>query len=275
VHCITTNYRPTPLQHYVFSENGDGVFMVVDEAGNFKPQNLVAAQQMAPPRSRSQQPDLERMVRLLRKHNWLPVIVFSFSRKECEGRALQLVGNKLSFNDEEEAAAVQEVFENAIAGLGEEDQQLQQLHTLLPLLRRGIGVHPSGLLPLLTELVELLFADHLIKILFATETFAMGVNMPAKTVMFTSCQKFDGKSMRTLSSGEYIQMSGRAGRRNKDKTGKVILMLDQVGSITHVAPVNHYLPLLPSTHLLFIPSFIPLTYLARAPIWRSVTCVSC
>ena len=79
-----------------------------------------------------------------------------------------------------------------------------------------IGIHHGGLLPILKETIEILFGEGLIKALFATETFAMGLNMPARTVVFTNAQKFDGKDMRWITSGEYIQMSGRAGRRGLD-----------------------------------------------------------
>ena len=86
---------------------------------------------------------------------------------------------------------------------------------MLPMLERGIGIHHGGLLPILKEVIEILFQEGLIKALFATETFAMGLNMPARTVVFSSAKKFDGKDTRYISSGEYIQMSGRAGRRGK------------------------------------------------------------
>jgi len=95
------------------------------------------------------------------------------------------------------------------------------------LLKRGIGIHHSGLLPILKEVIEILFQEGLVKSLFATETFAMGLNMPAKTVVFTSVRKFDGQDFRWLNSGEYIQMSGRAGRRGLDARGIVILMVDE------------------------------------------------
>ena len=92
------------------------------------------------------------------------------------------------------------------------------------LLGRGIGVHHSGILPILKETIELLFARGLVKLLFATETFAMGVNMPARTVVFDSIRKYDEGGMRELRPAEYIQMAGRAGRRGLDATGTVILL---------------------------------------------------
>jgi len=95
------------------------------------------------------------------------VIVFSFRRRECEALALSLA--KLDFNSEEEKAMVGEVFGNALQLLAEEDRQLPAVRHILPLLQRGIGVHHSGLLPILKELIEILFQEGLIKALFATE----------------------------------------------------------------------------------------------------------
>lgn len=128
---------------------------------------------------------------------------------------------------DQERDMVNQVFNNAIASLNEDDRQLDQITQLLPLLRRGIGVHHGGLLPIMKETIEVLFQEGLLKVLFATETFSIGLNMPAKTVIFTSVRKFDGKSTRWISSGEYIQMSGRAGRRGLDERGVVIMMIDE------------------------------------------------
>lgn len=81
------------------------------------------------------------------------------------------------------------VFNNATAGLSEEDRALPQIEHILPLLKRGIGIHHGGLLPLLKEVIEILFQEGLIKVLFATETFSIGLNMPAKTVIFTNVRR--------------------------------------------------------------------------------------
>ena len=157
--------------------------------------------------------------------NYHPVIVFSFSKRECESNALQL--SKIDFNTSDEKDLVKKIYENAIQSLGEDDRELPQIQHLLPLLQRGIGIHHSGLLPILKEVIEIMFQEGLLKVLFATETFSIGLNMPAKTVVFTSVKKFDGIEQRWLSGGEYIQMSGRAGRRGLDDRGIVILMIDQ------------------------------------------------
>lgn len=100
---------------------------------------------------------------------------------------------------ENERDMVNQVFNNAISSLSEDDRQLSQIQQLLPLLRRGIGIHHGGLLPIMKETIEVLFQEGLLKILFATETFSIGLNMPAKTVVFTSVRKYDGKSQRWVS----------------------------------------------------------------------------
>eukprot|EP00931_Biecheleriopsis_adriatica_P061271 TRINITY_DN36836_c0_g1_i1.p1 TRINITY_DN36836_c0_g1~~TRINITY_DN36836_c0_g1_i1.p1 ORF type:complete len:1062 (-),score=260.86 TRINITY_DN36836_c0_g1_i1:47-3232(-) len=239
-HVIYTDKRPVPLQHYLFPSGGDGVYMVVDEKGNFREDNfhraLSALQQAADAanvetkkvqkkRGKPNLGDLEKIVRMCSDRGYLPVIVFSFSRKECEANAVAL--KKMDVTDDDEKRLIDEVFNNAIMTLGDEDRELPQVQSMLPLLRRGLGIHHGGLLPMLKEVVEILFQESLIKVLFSTETFAMGINMPAKTVVFTNTRKWDGLEYRILGAGEYIQMSGRAGRRGKDDRGLTIIMLDE------------------------------------------------
>jgi superfamily II RNA helicase len=100
-------------------------------------------------------------------------------------------------------------------------EKVPQYHKVIELLQRGIAYHHSGVLPLLKEMIEILFSKGLVRLLFATETFAVGINMPTKTVVFTALQKFD-TIKRCLYTDEYIQMAGLAGRRGKDKEGLVI-----------------------------------------------------
>ena len=143
---------------------------------------------------------LQRIIKLIMTRNLNPVIIFSFSKKDCEKYALAL--NREDYTDDVEKDLISQVFTNAIDSLGEDDQKLPQVVALLPLLKRGIGVHHGGLLPILKEVVEILFAEGLIKALFATETFSIGINMPAKTVVFTNTRKFDGHDFRWVTSGE-------------------------------------------------------------------------
>ena len=199
---------------------------------------------------KSEGSDIYKVVKLIMDRNYDPVIVFSFSKRECETLALQMA--QLDLTGEEEKRLVDNIYWSALDCLSEDDRRLPQVSNLLPMLRRGIGVHHSGLLPILKEVIEILFQarvygsmklsgrhagctanrastcpqEGLLKCLFATETFSTGLNMPAKTVVFTSVRKYDGGRFRWITSGEYIQMSGRAGRRGLDDRGVVILMMD-------------------------------------------------
>ena len=235
-HVVYTDYRPTPLQHYIYPAGAEGLHLVVNEKGEFREDNFNLAMEGlkttgesggAVKRSNNPQTqsNIFKIVKMINERNFQPVIVFSFSKKECEAYALQQ--QKLDFNTVEEKQLVEEVFNNAVDCLSEEDKKLPQVEQMLPVLKRGIGIHHSGLLPILKEAIEILFGEGLVKALFATETFAMGLNMPARTVVFTNARKYDGKNFRWLSSGEYIQMSGRAGRRGIDERGIVILMVDE------------------------------------------------
>ena len=107
-----------------------------------------------------------------------PVIVFSFNKKEVEAFAVGL--NDQDLNDVDDKEAVEEIFNNAIESLAEEDRELPQIREILPMMKKGIGIHHGGLLPIIKEVTEILFQEGLIKVLFSTETFSMGVNMPAR-----------------------------------------------------------------------------------------------
>ncbi|KAF2907403.1 DExH-box ATP-dependent RNA helicase DExH9 [Oryza sativa Japonica Group] len=243
-HIVYTDYRPTPLQHYVFPSGGDGLYLVVDEKSKFREDSfqkglnaLVPASENDKKRENgkwqkglltgkpSEDSDIFKMVKMIIQRQYDPVILFSFSKRECEFLAMQMA--KMDLNDDDEKANIETIFWSAMDLLSDDDKKLPQVSNMLPLLKRGIGVHHSGLLPILKEVIEILFQEGLIKCLFATETFSIGLNMPAKTVVFTNVRKFDGDRFRWLSSGEYIQMSGRAGRRGIDQRGICILMVDE------------------------------------------------
>lgn len=249
-HVVYTDFRPTPLQHYFFPASADGIHLIVDEKGVFREENFNKAMAaiadkagddgsdpLAKRKGRGKDKktnkggkkdgptDIYKIVKMIMLKNYNPVIVFSFSKRDCENYALQM--SQLAFNDESEKAMVSKVFDSAIEMLSDEDKQLPQIQHILPLLRRGIGIHHSGLLPILKETIEILFQEGLIKVLFATETFSIGLNMPAKTVVFTAVRKFDGRELRWVTPSEFIQMSGRAGRRGLDERGIVIMMIDE------------------------------------------------
>ncbi|KAK2749592.1 ATP-dependent RNA helicase mtr4 [Myotisia sp. PD_48] len=249
-HVVYTDFRPTPLQYYFHPAGDDGIHLIVDEKGGFREENFEKAMVLLKEKQgddpadanakrkgkgkdkrtnkggdKGGESDILKIVRMVMVKSLHPVIVFSFSKRECEAYALQL--SKLSFNDSSEKEMVSKVFNSAVEMLSEGDRDLPQIKNLLPLLRRGIGVHHSGLLPILKETIEILFQEGLIKVLFATETFSIGLNMPARTVVFTNVRKFDGVSQRWLTASEFVQMSGRAGRRGLDDRGIVIMMINE------------------------------------------------
>ncbi|ODV78330.1 antiviral helicase [Suhomyces tanzawaensis NRRL Y-17324] len=245
-HVVYTDFRPTPLQHYLFPSGGDGIHLVVDEKGSFREENFQKAMasisdgagddpsaadskgkkgQTFKGGNKDGKSDIYKIVKMIYMKRYNPVIVFSFSKRDCEALALKM--SKLDFNTDDEREALTKIYNNAIELLPEQDKELPQIKNILPLLRRGIGIHHSGLLPILKEIIEILFQEGYLKVLFATETFSIGLNMPAKTVVFTSVRKWDGVGFRWVSGGEYIQMSGRAGRRGLDDRGIVIMMIDE------------------------------------------------
>ncbi|KAL2198862.1 NUC185 domain-containing protein [Corynascus similis CBS 632.67] len=162
------------------------------------------------------------LVQFLKKGNLLPACIFVFSKKRCEENADAL--SNQDFCTAQEKSAIHMTIEKSIARLKPEDRVLPQIIRLRELLSRGIAVHHGGLLPIVKELVEILFAQTLVKVLFATETFAMGLNLPTRTVVFSGYRKHDGHSFRNLLPGEYTQMAGRAGRRGLDTVGSVIIV---------------------------------------------------
>ncbi|KAK4040320.1 rRNA-processing arch domain-containing protein [Parachaetomium inaequale] len=249
-HVVYTDFRPTPLQNYFFPAGTNGIHLIVDEKGNFKEHNFNEAMSAIESKKGSdpadwsakrngtgknkktnkggnapdEKSDIAKVIRMIMKKSFQPVIVFNFAKRECEQMALAT--SSMKFNAQDEEAMVDSVFNNALTQLSDEDKNLPQISNILPLLRKGIGVHHSGLLPILKETIEILFQEGLIKVLFATETFSIGLNMPARTVVFTQVTKWDGVQRRPLTSSEYIQMAGRAGRRGLDDRGIVIMMVD-------------------------------------------------
>lgn len=166
---------------------------------------------------------LRRTVAWLRAKEMLPALCFVFSRRECERLAAAMEGDFLEADSD--AAGAARVFDFHLSRHRATLEKSPQYHQVRELALRGIGFHHSGLQPLLKEIVELLFARGFIRLLFATETFAVGLNMPTKTVVFLELSKVAGDGTgdrRLLRSDEYLQMAGRAGRRGKDTQGFVI-----------------------------------------------------
>ena len=166
---------------------------------------------------------LNEIVRYLNKNDMLPAICFVFSRKGVE-QAAQEINVSLFETDDPTPNIIANECKQILMKLPnyKEYLYLPEYTTLMSLFQKGIAIHHSGIMPIFREMVELMFAKNYIKLLFATETFAVGINMPTKTVLFTALNKFDGSYNRSLYSHEYTQMAGRAGRRGLDKIGYVI-----------------------------------------------------
>ena len=168
---------------------------------------------------------LNEVVSFLKQTNKLPAICFIFSRRKVETYAHYIQLNLFTDEEAKKASLVEkECFHIISSRLQNYNEYIKsnEYQNMISLLKKGIAIHHSGIVPILKEMVELLFERGYIKLLFATETFAVGINMPTKTVLFTSLEKFDGLQKRPLLSSEYTQMAGRAGRRGLDEIGYVI-----------------------------------------------------
>ena len=217
--------RPVPLEHHLyFKDYGVGTTKHIRELRN-------RAQQDARKRGYDQRKNRRvkalpsdfvetRLIPHLQLEKRLPCLYFCFSRKGCEGNASALAfGAQLQLLTETQSAGILKQFDElcVLFDIVEE----KHIAKFRKLLSRGIAYHHAGMLPTLKEVVERLFTSGLIQLLFTTETFAVGINMPACTVVFDSLEKYDGIGFRYLKAREYHQMAGRAGRRGIDTIGYV------------------------------------------------------
>jgi len=173
---------------------------------------------------------IQNICKKLFENEMCPALFFVFSKKSCDYFANSMT---IRFNTEEEGRQIEKdiiyylsKFEN-----NQEYKKTLQYYQILDLAKKGIAIHHSGLIPVFKEIIELLFSKNYIKILFATETFSVGLNMPTKTVVFTDIFKFDHNGKRILHAHEFIQMCGRAGRRGLDTIGYVILLPQLISEI--------------------------------------------
>ena len=160
---------------------------------------------------------INQFIKFIIEKEQLPLLSFSFSRKKCIDYAKSI---ELSLNDHLENKEIMRIYNSIFSKDLAYMKDKDYLQEVLQLANKGIGYHHSGLLPLVKEFIEILFNRNLIKVLFATETFAVGVNTSTRSVCFNEVEKYDGVQ-RFLRNDEFIQMSGRAGRRGKDSIGYV------------------------------------------------------
>jgi len=248
VYLTTTHERVVPLTHYSFITCTQGIFKILkdkqlemeimrttntlhviqDSKGNFNETNHKKIKKILDifedkNHFVKRQHILNTVSKHMVDHNMLPAICFVLSRKALEQCAKEITTNLLE-DDSKVPYIVRKECEQIIRKLPnyQEYLNLPEYLNMVSLLEKGVAIHHAGIMPILREMVELLFAKGYIKLLFATETFAVGINMPTKTVLFTDLNKFNGSGPRPLYSHEYTQMAGRAGRRGIDTVGHVI-----------------------------------------------------
>lgn len=214
---VPTTHRVVPLTHYIMCP--EGLCEIMDNHGKFQTSRVEEAS-----RKFSFEPyQLDKYISRLQVSEMLPAFFFCFSRKDCENHSSNI---KTPLISGKEATEISHLFDSYIREFGDRYLGSAQVWKVKSLLEKGVCYHHSGLLPVLKEIIELIFSKGLLKVLFVTETFAAGVNMPAKTVVFTGLKKYDDsvRDLRDLNPEEYSQMAGRAGRRGLDKKGNVILL---------------------------------------------------
>ncbi|QAY61182.1 DEAD/DEAH box helicase [Microbacterium protaetiae] len=169
---------------------------------------------------RMDRPDV---VRLLDRDRLLPAIFFIFSRVGCEAAVTQVRRAGVRLTSHEERDEIRRIVDERTRTLADEDLGVLGFWEWKDNLERGVAAHHAGLLPVFKEVVEDLFQRKLVKVVFATETLALGINMPARTVVLEKLEKFNGEARVAITSGEYTQLTGRAGRRGIDVEGHAVI----------------------------------------------------
>jgi ATP-dependent RNA helicase HelY len=164
------------------------------------------------------------MIEVLDREALLPAIIFIFSRIGCEAAVRQLLGSGLRLTSSAERREITAIAERHVDGLTEADLHALGYPVFLEALERGVAAHHAGMLPAFKECVEEAFVRGLIKVVFATETLALGINMPARSVVLEKLVKYNGESHADVTPGEYTQLTGRAGRRGIDIEGHAVVL---------------------------------------------------
>jgi ATP-dependent RNA helicase HelY len=229
---IVSEIRPIPLYQHVLI--GNRLVDLFKEPGKINPELLAlereSMRKVKMPRHRRERFEesenkLSRpeIIETLDRQGLLPAITFIFSRAACDAAVKQCVFSGLRLTNTEERKLIVETASRLNANLAQEDLDILGYDEWLDALERGIAAHHAGLLPSFKETVEDLFKRGLVKAVFATETLALGINMPAKTVILEKLTKWNGEAHVPITPGEYTQLTGRAGRRGIDIEGNAIV----------------------------------------------------
>ena len=230
---IVSEERPVPLhQHMIFSHKFLPLFAAKGELATVNPEVMQTAQMLGRggshrPKSRGA-PRYQRyedqrhkvyrsdVVEQLGDEDLLPAIFFIFSRKGCDQAVSQVLRRGVTLTEEYERDQILDLVEERCDRLDDDDRNVLGYHEWLDGILRGVAAHHAGMLPMFKEVVEELFRRKLLKVVFATETLALGINMPARTVVLEKLDKFNGEARVPITAGEYTQLTGRAGRRGID-----------------------------------------------------------
>lgn len=215
INLIQKSGRNVPLNYYYY--NNHNLTLIGNSDKKFTNYDLIKENYTMTPISKLINPFID----FLKEKNLFPALLFLFSRAKCDSYSKLIQKNLLT---SEESAEVIKIFDNKIAPFKKLYEQTPQYNQLRDLLKKGIGVHHSGYIPILKEIVEILLEKGLIKLVVTTETFAVGFNAPIKTSVFTSLMKYSDGGHRYLRTDEFLQIAGRAGRRGLDKIGTVIML---------------------------------------------------
>jgi ATP-dependent RNA helicase HelY len=177
------------------------------------------------------------LITTLKSEEMLPAIVFIFSRAACDEAVRQVVRDGVRLTDGSERAAIREIAERRVETLSDEDLGVLGYDEWLEGLEAGVASHHAGLVPVFRETVEECFAAGLLQVVFATETLSLGINMPARSVVIERFTKYGGAGRATLTSGEYLQLTGRAGRRGLDEEGHAVALWSSETAFSDAARV--------------------------------------
>ena len=219
---VNSEIRPIPLEiSLVTSSKSDKNIKIIKSSKDNKNKKIFKFDRQA---KQFTKPKLNEQAAYLESRNLLPVIFFFFSRERVESSSRQLA-NKMSVIENKND--IKDKYNEVFKDLTPEEINLLNLDEHMWMWSRGVGFHHAGLAPIVKEFVEYLFLNRYIKYLFATETLALGINMPAKSIYIDRLQKYDGIKTRPLTQSEFLQLSGRAGRRGIDDKGFAFLSYDK------------------------------------------------
>lgn len=224
IHLIPTSHRVIPLETYLYVNNGLKLIAGSDE--QFIDNNYDEAKSTYKNNKKyTASHKINELMTYLKTKNLFQTIFFCFSKAKCERYANNVTRNLIEYKERDEIIKIFEKYLGATKrSLQNDGAFINQYNDIYELCKKGIAFHHSGVVQPLREVIEIIFAKGLVRVLFATETFAVGVNMPTRTVVFTQINKYDDNGERYLSTPEYKQMAGRAGRRGIDKFGKIIIL---------------------------------------------------